>query len=264
MTRWEFVGETTEHVLQYRNEWKIVAEHVVHVEKSGSTRHTIASYLLSYLREKMIMAHLYFLRSYIKCWWGKHFTWLKHVDPQTKTPGFLEAHIAVHYYVMHCDLENMINTWKTMDEFAEFRNEFPHDNSSYTADYLASAFFKRAKDRFHKHFKQWRDKYLHLALAGEIIPATYLAKWILGMPTDSAPSYYSPKHETQINVVSMILFLTTNNSPLDQRTMDYYTTHREAINNISEGGALWDNDEQEMAEFRKFVQQEWLITPTNT
>ena len=154
MTRWEFVGETTEHVLQYRNEWKIVTEHVVHVEKSGSTRHTIASYLLSYLREKMIMAHLYFLRSYIKCWWGKHFTWLKHVDPQTKTPGFLAAHIAVHYYVMHCDLENMINTWKTMDEFAEFRNEFPHDSSSYTADYLASAFFKRAKDRFHKHFKQ--------------------------------------------------------------------------------------------------------------
>ena len=72
--------------------------------KSGLTRYTIASYLLSYLQEPMIMDNLYFLHAYIKKWWDPHFQLLNHVDHQTKNPGFLAGRMAVHYYVMYVEL----------------------------------------------------------------------------------------------------------------------------------------------------------------
>ena len=170
MSRWECVGESVVHILQYKEEWLDVAKNIVNKETTGTTKHTIASYLTSYLSEPMILAHLQFLKGYCISWWNTHFNWHKHVDAKTKVAGFLGCHMAVHYFVQHRDIEELSSNWKSNPIFAEFVSGFPV-NDHYTIDQLANDFFKRAKDRHAKHFDQWRYKYLYLALGGESQPA---------------------------------------------------------------------------------------------
>ena len=151
MTRWECVGETAEHVTKYREEWRIVATHVAMKEKSNSTKHTIASYLCSYLDEAMIISHLFFLVGYIKSWWHPHFQWQKHIDPRSKTPGFLAVHMAIHFYVQDRDLNDMMDNWRDDAHFKQFIDSFPQD-AEYTADKLVNDFLKQAKLIHTKHF----------------------------------------------------------------------------------------------------------------
>ena len=99
MSRWECVGESVEHILKYKNEWLEIAKSIASNETIGSTKHTIASYLTSYISKPMILSHLYFLRGYCRCWWNHHFKWHKHVDDLSKVAGFLGCHMAIHYYV---------------------------------------------------------------------------------------------------------------------------------------------------------------------
>ena len=209
MTRWECVGEAAEHVTKYREEWRTVATYVVMKEKTNSTKHTIASYLCSYLDEAMIIAHLYFLVAYIKSWWHPHFQWQKHIDPRSKTPGFLAVHMAVHFYVQDRDLNNMVNNWSDNVHFKQFIELFPQD-AEYTADKLVHDFLKQAKLIHTKHFSQWRDKYLHLALGGDAIPARCLSNWFLGneIPQELRATYISDTHRTTIDTVACISFLT--------------------------------------------------------
>ena len=95
LTRWEYVGETCSHILEHKDNWMLVAKHIVNVQKSGSTRHTIASYLVSYLNEPMLIAHLHFIDGYIKSWWDPHFQWMKRVDKKTKTKILAPYHMPV-------------------------------------------------------------------------------------------------------------------------------------------------------------------------
>ena len=70
-----------------------MAKVIVSYNKTGTAKHTIASYLFSLIQEPMLIAHVQFLHAYIVSWWDKHFQWLKHVDDETKTPGFLAVHM---------------------------------------------------------------------------------------------------------------------------------------------------------------------------
>ena len=52
MTRWECVAEAVAHICKYIEEWKVMSNDIIATEKNGCIRHTIASYLSSYLEEK--------------------------------------------------------------------------------------------------------------------------------------------------------------------------------------------------------------------
>ena len=67
MTWWECVGECVEYITKYCEEWKLIAQNVTATEKNNN-KHTIASYLSSYLDEPTIIAHIIFLRGYYCVW----------------------------------------------------------------------------------------------------------------------------------------------------------------------------------------------------
>ena len=112
MSRWKCVGDTVDNVMTYKEEWLVVSKNITNTEPSGSAKHTIASYLCSYLKEPMIIAHISFLSAYCKAWWNYHFQWQKHIHSRTKTPVFLGCHMALHYYVQSRDIDNIISGWK--------------------------------------------------------------------------------------------------------------------------------------------------------
>ena len=263
MSRWECVGESVEHILQYSQEWLDVAKNIVNKETTGTTKHTIASYLTSYLSEPMIMAHLQFLKAYCISWWNPHFNWHKHVDDKTKVAGFLGCHMAVHYFVQNRDIEELSSNWKSNPLFAQFISAFP-ENEHYTIDDLAGDFFQRAKDRHSKHFDQWRHKYLYLALGGESQPAEYIARWLLDL-TLPAGNYQSAKHSTVIDLGAMGAFLTHNLDRATLLTKEFFRTHRDAIVSLSKGVKLWEGEGSEaLKTFRNYVKSNWFIVVTNT
>ena len=81
-----------------------------------------------------------------------------------------------------------------------------------------SEYFKQAKDKHDKYFKQWRDEYLYLAIAGDHDPR-YLANWICGrLNTIDIPDVYClTVHKTEINTTDTINFLTANTTPKEQQ-----------------------------------------------
>ena len=246
MTRWECVGETAEHVTKYREEWRTVASYVVMKEKTNSTKHTIASYLCSYLDEAMIISHLFFLVGYIKSWWHPHFQWQKHIDPRSKTPGFLAVHMAIHFYVQDRDLNDMMDNWRDDAHFKQFIDSFPQD-AEYTADKLVNDFLKQAKLIHTKHFSQWRDKYLHLALGGDAIPAQCISNWLLGkeIPPELPATYYSDTHKTTINTAACYTFLTGDQLPAAYTSKLFFNLHHIAIQESAEGNIIWDENTSE-------------------
>ena len=93
---------------------------------------------------------------------------------------------------------------------------FPASNETYTADRLASDFFERVHDRHAKHFEQWRTKYAYLTLAGDSIPATVFANWLLQQDpplTELPNTYASTTHMQTINVQAFLLFITKGLHP---------------------------------------------------
>ena len=83
--------------------------------------------------------------------------------------------MALYYYVQSCDIDNLISGWKQNQHFQAYISNFP-DNPRYTCNQLANEFLARVKDQHDKNFKQWRSKYLHLMLAGDSLPARYIAQ----------------------------------------------------------------------------------------
>ena len=131
----------------------------------------------------------------------------------------------------------------SMEEYKPFIETFPdNDSSDYSKEKLVSEYFKQVKHWHNKHFKQWREEYLHLAIAGDTIPAKYLCKWILGQPLVILDnhSYLSSVHKTTIQTPDIVAFLTANVSAADQRKKEFYSMHEEAIKEIANGASLWD------------------------
>ena len=161
----------------------------------------------------MIIAHVLFMRGYYRSWWDPSFQWHKSTDKLTQTPGFRAVEMAVYYYVQDRDLRNLIVNWKDNDHFAKFLREYP-EGGAYTSEKLASEFFNHANKIHTKHFEQWRSRYLHLALAGDSVPARYLANWFLGspIPSELPISYHSETHRTTIHTNECCQFLIRNNT----------------------------------------------------
>ena len=217
--------------------------------------------------EHIIITHIYFLRGYYRSWWNPHFQWQKHVDSQRKTPGFLGCYMAVHFFAQDRDLKAMKNNWKTNEHFAAFVSEFELADVEYEIDDLADKYFARADAIHTKHFSQWTTNYLHIALAGDNVPARYIANWLLEIPipSDLPMEYYSEKHDTMINTTFCGRFLVSNNNPSDYQAKEFYTLHRDAIQEIAEGNKMWGEIASEkMIHFRQYVTEKWFIVSSNT
>ena len=130
----------------------------------------------------------------------------------------------LQYFVQNQDLQHVKQNWKTNPLFSAFLQTFP-ENADYTIEKLVSEYFKRVEDRHTKHFKQWKEKYIHLALACDELPAQKLiAAWLLGIPPRDKPppTLYSAIHRTTINTNDHISFLTSEINPHDFRQKKLY------------------------------------------
>ena len=145
--------------------------------------------------------------------------------------------MAVHFFVQDRDLKAMKHNWKINEHFAAFVSEFELADVEYAIEDIADKYFTRADVIHTKHFSQWRDNYLHIALAGDSVPARYIANWLLEIPipNDLPLDYYSEMHKTTFNTSLCGQFLILNNTPSDYRNKDFYTLHRDAIKEMAEG-----------------------------
>jgi len=174
--------------------------------------------------------------------------------------------MAIHFYVQDRDLNDMMDNWRDDAHFKQFIDSFPED-AEYTADKLVNDFLKQAKLIHTKHFSQWRDKYLHLALGGDAIPAQCISNWLLGkeIPPELPATYHSDTHKTTINTAACYTFLTGDQLPAAYTSKLFFNSHRIAIQELAEGNKIWDeNTSENMQKFKDYIKKEWLIVVSNT
>ena len=264
MTRWEYVSQAADHLLKNKKEWLIMAKAIVSFEATNTAKHTIASYLCSLIQEPMLLSHVEFLHAYVSVWWDRHFQWLKHVDAETQTPGFLAVHMPLRYFLLTKELNDLAENWKEKKEFENFVREFPQE-SDYTKEELAKLFFGRVKNRLHKHFSQWKDKCLFLMLGGEPQPATYLAHWLVGRGLPPPASFESKKHHCTVDLHAMMAFLTKDKTPEEYHSKEFFHLHKPAIEEIALGKEIRDNDASEcVKQFYTYVKHSFFTVCTNT
>ena len=106
-----------------------------------------------------------------------------------------------------------------------------------------------------------------MTLAGDSVPARYLANWILMLPIlfDLPETYQSTKHRTNINTHTCGQFLTQNNTPESHQSRQYFLLHRAEVAHIVEGRKLWDGEgDGSIRTFGTFVCNSWFIIGVNT
>ena len=216
LTRWEYVGQAINWVIVRFDDIAKMAQAAVNTNAAISAKNIIASAITSLTNEKLIRAHLHFLKGYHDSFFDIHFHWVKHTDPITKKNGYLSRHIAVHFYVMVKKIKEITDNWKTMDEFLPFVNYCNEKiidpiETKMTFDSIPPKFFKLAHDMLLKHFNQWRSPLLlPIALCGDTIPAQALAGYMCGHGSNAhiPQSYHSATHHYDIDIPDLMSFLT--------------------------------------------------------
>ena len=184
LTRWGYVGLAIEWVIVRLYPIEKMAQAVINTNAAISSKNIIASAITSLSKEVIIRAHTYFLKNYHDSFFAIHFHWMKHVEAITKKNVYLSRHMAVYVYVIHEQLKEIENEWKTMTVFSPFiklwnDNIQNEDKMNMKCIVMPETFFKFSKDMLIKHFDQWRSPMiLTLVLGGDIIPSRDIFSYV--------------------------------------------------------------------------------------
>ena len=118
--------------------------------------------------------------------------------------------MVVHYFTQRRDLIHLSNNWLTRHYFKGYLDHFPQIYNEYTKKECTRVYIEQVIEIHDKHFKQWKIKYVHSCLPGDMLPASQFTNWILGRGTlNNIPqTYNSAKYKSLISLPSLLDFLT--------------------------------------------------------
>ena len=124
----------------------------------------------------------------------------------------------VRYFVQHQDLQDLKENLATNPLFHEFIQTLP-ENDYYTNEHLVSKYIERVEDRHTTHFKQWKEKCIHMSLSCDDPTPQIISAWLLVLPIQEEPplTLYSSTHRTIINTKELIPFLISDMDPSELR-----------------------------------------------
>ena len=121
LTRWGTVGEGAKELNKNYEKWIKMALSLTKYKTIKSASYRIASALYSLLQEPILKAHLSFVDTFHTIFFQDHLKWFSKVDNVTTKEGFLSRHIAVHFFCINHDLNEMMKNWKTMSQFLIYK-----------------------------------------------------------------------------------------------------------------------------------------------
>ena len=123
------------------------------------------------LMNKGIVKHdLVFFACFHENWLFNHFSWLQKGDHELgNTPGFVNRHLCVRYYLMKRELEDLSNKkWLLHDGFSPYVKLLRESNFNEVEiidqEKKADMFLLQALTTLRNHFKLFTSKLLFLAL----------------------------------------------------------------------------------------------------
>ena len=93
LSRWEHVGESVQHFVQYKEQWISVSQYIIDVNNVGTNKNGISFYPYSYLNEDILYAHVLFVHAYIS---DKHFQMHKQICPIFNRVGFYAVDMGIN------------------------------------------------------------------------------------------------------------------------------------------------------------------------
>ena len=115
----------------------------------GTNKKDITSYLYSYLKEDVLYAQLLFVNGYISAFFDKHIQCHTQIYPKSNRAGFRSVDMGVNLYLIHHNLEDLKESWRTQTFMALFVHTYPA-TIEYKIDGIVSDFFKIVKHRMKK------------------------------------------------------------------------------------------------------------------
>ena len=90
------MGQVIDWVIVRFEDVSNMAQAAINTNAAILVKNVIASTIISLTNEKLIRAHMHFLKGYHDSFLV-HFDWMKHVDKETKKNGYPPQHMVVHF-----------------------------------------------------------------------------------------------------------------------------------------------------------------------
>ena len=232
LTRWWTVGEAAKNIIEHFPILIEMAKMFRNVNPSNNKLNKIASGILSLMNEPIIISDIKLISCFHDTFLNQHFDWLQKGDQDIgDTPGYLGRHMLVRYFLMHSDLEKMINNgWKNgggkMEPFLNSLEEEclncpildpadPSKKKSTTGKKIqsrkADLFFQVSFNILQKHYDVFCERLLFLSLYGEQCSSQTVARVLLNIQDFSAGDHKMVKSEAQndrvVDIDAFELFL---------------------------------------------------------
>ena len=117
---WEHVGESVVQFLQHENDHMKFVEVTKNTYEVGHARCDTASDFVRLVREDVVLTIACYLRGFCIVRWFPCFNVLKKMEPITSRSGCVSCHMAISYYKMQQDIEELELIYEIKEEFLPF------------------------------------------------------------------------------------------------------------------------------------------------
>ena len=228
ITRWWTVGVADSDFLDKFPIFLELCKLLRNVYTSENSRNKISSSILSLSREAVIISDVNLIACYHDAFLNKNFAWLQKGDTAIgNSPGFLGRHMLARYYLMHLQLNKLMNSgWKqseAMQKFAlhleqeEMRQEMDDPvNTNQRITYKtfqerkADLFFSDSLKALEKHYTCYSQELLFLSLYGKAFVTQTVARILLNKDCPQLADgflFKSEVHQAQVNILDFAKFV---------------------------------------------------------
>jgi hypothetical protein len=284
LTRWWYVGMAAEYAAEHYLAIFRACQMIVNDYGASSSPNMIASALYSLMLEQQIFADLVFFRIFHNEFLVEHFEWLQLADCLTKEPGFRSHQIALRYYIMDNDINNIATQLENESRFVDWRTTISILKKEKQTEQLKKVriFVEQAKKSLRTHFDRWINTLLPFALGESPQIAQIVAKRILSIQCakDNAVNptirqtteaqeetngvrewVFLESHERHIVLPEFASFLRDRAKELPQ---SFDPLFQSLTNTIARGIDIWDKKETEgVQQLAKMFKQKCLALPSN-
>ena len=284
LTRWWTVGVAAEFLLDHWDIIELIVHGSIQCRTTDKAVNQIASGVQALMNNGQIKSDVHLINAFHKHFLSPHFAFLQKGDEKIGgTPGFLNRHIAGHYFLMHSDL-NVASQggWQELNAYQGFVASLQNlsQEEKDQQEKKCNFFNRHSTKACEKHFDIWANKLLFLSLFAEAPIASVVARYLAGKSQTLVQSasndnaFDSPQHDRIVDLTKFSLFITNRCKTRDTILLSNHVATNIGIiqqlanaadYSIGSKGDIWCDECSILSkQFRYLYQQSYATLPSST
>lgn len=168
LSRWWTVGKGAEFLLDYYLPILRACQILCNRYKSSSRPNIVASAMCSLMTNEQNFADLVLIKCFNSSFIQRHLEWMMTTVDLSEVPGFQAHNMAVRFFIMKDDLDNMFHqTFKGFEDYRQVVSSLDDDGQALQQK-KEDLFVKESHTALDKHFPRW--------LSPDLFPAALLSE----------------------------------------------------------------------------------------